>query len=901
MPKKVLLAVFALLLVAVAAFLASAGGDTPAPPRGPDAVPAAAAGGDATPVHGQDPTTQEASGADGAGGERAIAAVFDEGPQRPPTPNAQAVTVQVVDKATGSPLGGALVLWSDETSWPWLVEQQGQMAPVEMQWQGDRVAAAAGWRTRSDAQGFAKVTLREQTTVFARHGDLYGQLHLDGGSVPPVGGHLVELVPDLNLQVRVLDVQGAPAADVPLSVSATDKNGRPVSWTGYAPMARTGADGLATLAHLQSQVGELRGPGMKEKPEWRVRLHLAGLADAGVAFDPEALPKEPIELRLPACGSLRVRAVFAGKPIPGFRNASLSSEPEGREFRRRISLGANAGPDGVARFPWVPLGKVFDISSGAIGGLHTKCPGPVQPGQELEVVLAPGGDAILLSGRLLWSDRSPVAEQEVGVRVRGPQMNSEPDVHTDRDGRFLASLGAPRKDSAIESLVFVSRRPGESPRTAAVAGRAVRSGVEELGDLVLGEGELLVAGRLLAGGEPFTDPASVWIDREELRDGKPRWRRVDGAMGHVAADGSFRVTGTRSPGRFRVAAQSQRVLPVTPVEFAPGASDVVLELERGQGLAASIWLPEGAPVQYVTAVLVPTGRPATGPGASGDDRLRRDLEGGRAGRHSVRWSAVPKGTYTLELRLWGVPTPLVAIPDVVLPAPAAGDERLAAIDLRPFVRVVELTLFDGDGKPLGNSEGVVFPIAQANPAEWLGQGLWSTPARLLLPRGPYDLQVGVAGFRPQPLRGDADKVQVRLVPWPTLAVRLAEVPALPANSRLLVSLQPAEATDGRYRTPWSSGSRSEFFQAPSRNLPFVDGLAAVPIGDGLFTIRLSLNGNRRNHAIAECEPKQVMSTAGEVVLTVAKEAWPRAFEAVKQTDKNSTPLPPGLEGFPRNR
>lgn len=45
----------------------------------------------------------------------------------------------------------------------------------------------------------------------------------------------------------------------------------------------------------------------------------------------------------------------------------------------------------------------------------------------------------------------------------------------------------------------------------------------------------------------------------------------------------------------------------------------------------------------------------------------------------------------------------------------------------------------------------------------------------------------------------------------------------------------------------------------------------------------------------------VVSTAGELVPTVAREAWPRAFEAVKQVGKGNTPLPPGLEEFLRNR
>ncbi len=78
---------------------------------------------------------------------------------------------------------------------------------------------------------------------------------------------------------------------------------------------------------------------------------------------------------------------------------------------------------------------------------------------------------------------------------------------------------------------------------------------------------------------------------------------------HKDGLGGFTIRGPVVPGRHRLVVNSQKVLPVEPIEFVVGATDVVVQVDQGQSLAASVLLPERAPAEYVSAVLVPVVAP----------------------------------------------------------------------------------------------------------------------------------------------------------------------------------------------------------------------------------------------------------------------------------------------------
>ncbi len=914
MLQKALLVAFALVLLGLGIGTLLGGDDGPEL-SGPRPADAAGAATEAALVEGAPATGVRDADADAAAA-RAVAAVLAESTARPLPDDPRWVEVEVVDGATGAPMPGALVRWYDETVWDHYHRERGGLAAGadhELSWDCERLADLAGWRTRSDAHGVARVTLKQWTLVAARHEQHFGKLQLQGGGVTPIGGHVVELGPDATLLVRVVDDRGSPCADVPVTVSIHDQDRNQVGSQGWAPLAHSRApDGIAAIAHVQDLADDLDGPWSepgRSKFELRVRLCLPGVTEPGVVFDPAAPPAEAIELRLPPYGSVVVRAEHAGKPLPGFRTAWMAAAREqqeppgmpqswfGRHARTRVV--AAVGRDGTARFPFVPLGQQYRFGSDVIGGVDVTQPGPLTAGQQVEVVLSPRDDAMLLAGTLLGPDRRPIADDAVHVRCSGPQVRSNAQVHTGGDGRFVVNLGSPRKDNRVDRLAFEQHGKDASPRCVEVAGRTLRAGLEELGELVLAEGTTIVAGRIVAGGEPFREPLSLRIERHEPSPGgRPaRWRRLDGTLEHHDGDGGFGIRGTAPPARYRLVVQSDRVLPIAPIEFVPGTTDLVVAVDRGQGLAASVLLAARAPAEFVTAALVPTSAPRALAEQPRTGRLEQQLERSNRERHHVAWPAIPAGSYTLELRLWAVAEPLLVIPDVVLPPPPGGDPRLVDLDLRPVVRVVTLALCEADGRTAVDGQAVVFPTVQASASEWLGYHAWSQPARLLLPAGPFDVLVAVEGFRPQPLRGDHHSVTVRLDRWPTLVVRVPDMPALPATARVQVMLQPVQPRALKYRTPWSAGDASEYLAPPRRAVPVTDGTATVAIGDALHTVLLTVAANRRSHTIEGHEPQQVLPTVGEVVVTVPAAQWQRAIEAVSQPPP-AAPARPQFEGHP---
>jgi hypothetical protein len=249
---------------------------------------------------------------------------------------------------------------------------------------------------------------------------------------------------------------------------------------------------------------------------------------------------------------------------------------------------------------------------------------------------------------------------------------------------------------------------------------------------------------------------------------------------------------------------------------------------------------------------------------------------------------VPNGSYTLELTLPTRKEPILAIADVVVPPPEGGDPRLVDIDLRGALRKATLHVFDAEGKPAEHDMGVVFAFGLPEQSEWQGQIFHDNKVELLLPSGPADLLVTMRGYRPQRVACLGERVDVRLDPWPTVEL-IASTPAVPPGMQLQARLTPAadgNSNAGKYRAQWNSGGRSDLMQPQSWWQEFENGRVKLPIGDGPFRLQLLLSGNNHNQQLADVQPAQVLSTAGQVVVQVSDAAWKKAIaEIEKRKDK----------------
>ena len=885
MNQKLVLLTLCVLLIgaAVASFLWQHDTIDPLQPGEPTdthAVVAAAA------VTASNTNVIEATADHAADTVRAAAAVATT--NQPPFPDdARWLAITVIDKATGARVPGALVHWFGQSAWEQnpdttRTDHENSILATDPELMGERY----GWHTTTDSKGTANVAIKDWATVVARHETLYGTLQLQQNTIAPPEGHRLCLVPDREVFVQVLDDRSAPAPDVMIALGNHATSGELQQLWNWGPIAVTRApDGLASIRHLQ--VIEVAAQKRHYPAQWRVRTFVPGHQDPGIALSLEQPPSEPIVLRLPACGRVRVRAEFGGQPMPGLTSVWLN------DARRREVGGQTFGnqrlvdTDGWARFARVPLGQAYTATTSDVGDLRTEFTGPMAADQEVTVILAPTKDEILLRGRIVDSNRVPVCAR-LEVQARGPQFRAYKSLKTDAEGAFLIALGRAGKDNRTDQLWFAASRRGSAPLRVDVPPRELRAGVEDLGELVLGSGTLLAAGRFLCGDQPFTKNVQIWIERLEPATGdRPeRWRRQPGTMPHQTDD-TFEVRGTVPPGSCRLSCQSDRALPVEPIPFQLGATDLVVQVRAGQELAASALLPSEVPNDHVTAVLVPE-KPVA-PNATGPDRNPQRntaqpwaLETGE--RYNLQWQAVAAGSYTLELRLWAVPTPLVRITDVQVPGPEGGDPRLVDIDLRPFVRVLTVKLQDVTGKPLRDADGVIFPAGQKADVEWTGYQIDDATTRMLVRPGPLELLVAAERHRPQPVRADGDLVEVRLDPWPTIELMFPDLPPLPPKVTLVAWLQATEKSELAWRSPDRAGKRRDLLGVRDR-IEVNGGKATVPIGDGPHALRLSLQGNRRSIEVGGVQPTQFLSNDGAVSVTVPAEQWQKAIELVKQPAK----------------
>lgn len=896
MNQKALLVLPLVVLIAAAVWLLGQGHEEPS--IVPDAATAAGntSVAEAVAAAGTTGTVDASHAAPEAATVRAAAAAVQTA-LLPIPDNAKWIEIRILDQATGSPLPGARVVWSDDSIRNRLQTEPTLVGDDEQELWRDTEALALrfGWQTTSNELGIARVTQTDATTVAARHESLYGEGNFSSNLVPPRDGFRLALVPDHTLQVQVLDAAGAPAFGIPIALAVHDADGKFQSLWDWSALARSRPPlGIARVPHMQRT---LRYAAEQKVAQWRVRTHLPGFDDAGVIVELTPPPTDPVPLRLPPCGRVLARLEVPGQTIDPLPTLSLyESFPKGksRNFQGgRAGLTAKPDADGWARFLHVPLGASFSANGSVFGGSLSKIfPGPMQVDGEVRVVLSPSDEQILLVGRLLDANRVPLAEQKFRLVLSGSEQGGNNELRTDTAGRFLSIIGRRSNNNKVDSISAEVRRPDEPPLFARAPGRELRSGTEDLGDLVLQQDALLVAGQFRIDGKPAKLERSPMprLERFTTNERDPSatatWRRQQGTSSFQDATGRFEYRGTLPAGRYRLTLQGWGHLPHDPVEFTIGQQDLVIDLQKGAELAATMLAPK-ATGERLLAWLVPEVTPDPPLSENMRGRLHTEAWEREDGRAQAQWASLPPGSYRLEVRLLAIAAPLHTVDAVVVPGPPGGDARLVDIDLMDRVRVQTIRVFDPNGKPIRGGEGGFFPLGQDPTKELLGSTFQGSETRLTLPKSPIDLLVAVAGFQPREVRCDGAPLDVRLDAWPTVTLTFPDLPPLPEGSSLSASLKPQNPAKRRYRANWNSGELHELIGAPSTSANVVGGKVALPIGEGLHEVQLRARWQDTSNPIVMA-PIQVLSTAGTVAVSVPPEALTKAIEASRANAEKKT-------------
>ena len=204
----------------------------------------------------------------------------------------------------------------------------------------------------------------------------------------------------------------------------------------------------------------------------------------------------------------------------------------------------------------------------------------------------------------------------------------------------------PSKDGRPQLLELLTVR--WEPKDDAIQQQDVGSvtlplGLTELGEVTLEKTVPVLSGRIEADcGSDMKASCSIQryvVYSDPKRE--PRWRSVDGVKVKVADDLTFQAYGKLPPDRYRITLYGEAFAPFDPVEFAPGATDLVLRPRCGHKLTARTILPEGMKGNALQVVLKSTGAKQR----SNWGQLRENLES--VAEHD--WKGLAPGLYRIEI------------------------------------------------------------------------------------------------------------------------------------------------------------------------------------------------------------------------------------------------------------
>jgi hypothetical protein len=529
----------------------------------------------------------------------------------------------------------------------------------------------------------------------------------------PWSGGTIELVlPALAepwiapLCVLVLDADGAPVAKAEVELVARDREDSASSQA--LDRGLTSSDGRAQLSRASwlEQIESARMNRVPFDPVLRCPGPFTVLPEVALGA---SVGLEPVVLRLPPTGIVEARLRRAdGTEIESGASVSLTWEDTSQTElgQRRAELRA-----GVARFPEIGLGVetflVATLDDEAALAPRIRCPAPMRAGQVVTVELAFGNEHPRLCGRMVDENGTPAARLFFSAAGRRQR--------TDADGRFAIAWFS-ETNRGKEMVRFdervdpeVGSFPGWVPRFGEARFPPSRGRRFELGDVVLHEVPVVLAGRVVdVDGRPVGE-AAISIERSTPKEGdrseKPagapsvRWDSLvlpEGSRTLTGEDGRFEIRSLETSIGLRVYATKGSELRSKQLEVAPGTLDVELalreeerkEIPRGR-VVGGVRIEENVPWRWIEVSLVQE----FGNGSSSAESVSPI-----AGRFAFEY--VDPGNYRLEVNTASVSAPLVSIEDVVVVAGETNrDRRLERIDLTGRTRMWRLLVQD-KGAPL---------------------------------------------------------------------------------------------------------------------------------------------------------------------------------------------------------
>jgi hypothetical protein len=702
-----------------------------------------------------------------ADGELAAADDVERSDQQPgivvadgdPAADGATIRVRTVSADDGEPIPGALVRVLDvPVSERGAAENARSLAPGLH----GLLAEATGWRTGAD--GAVQVPRPSGLLVVDASGDgRYAQRLIDVDR--PVAEVTLELALDRAVRARVVDSQGLPVADIPVVLQT-----RTSRWSRNEMLLRTDAKGRVRFAHAQAAMSRAANG-----EDW-LAVALPGMPDVSLQLDAasEDLEDEKL-LRLPDTGRVTVRVLdHDGRPFPRPATVVLRTtqpDDDGARFRYepRVGQGQTETVDGVAVFSHVGVG-VRLLAAARLDAsdrwYSVAAEGPAAPGDAVEMVLTRDSLQPEVRFRVLRPDGTPLADAQIAVTERGRTDRSSSERSrrrtTDADGWMLYAPRqgqlAPMVERSLELRWFASRDQ------AAWTGRQGLSfdlppGTSDLGGVTLQPPSLVAAGSVTGPrGEPVVNAlVRVYVQREDSRPGRMRWRLHPGGETRSDDQGRFSIAGELPDSPLQLRASHPAYLPGATPGTAGGPNHQIV-LTAGLRLAGRLLAEDPAMYGHLAVSFLPDGADATGNRNWFRGGQRKDVEDD--GRFDFGAMSEQRGMLQVLDRRSGMV--LLEVPDVSpWPADGPADGRFDPLDLRGRMEQVVARFVDMERVPVRD---VRYSIMLPGEEESWWSRTRDGSAELFAPIGGLDLLVRTDGYREILLRGVRGEREIVLEP-----------------------------------------------------------------------------------------------------------------------------------------
>ncbi|MGK0156604.1 MAG: hypothetical protein ACI9SE_003573 [Neolewinella sp.] len=794
--------------------------------------------------------------------------------------DAKFVDVRIVMRETGEPVANAEIWWLNQLQHK-LVRKFAPAKRPDHQ-DPDILAKTYGWRTRSDANGMIQIAPgKSQAEVLAEKDGLYGRATFTNDP-PPRDGHTLEIELDLTLLVRVVTDGGKPARGVAIATTRHDpaqKNPSQRYW--FERSIETDKHGIAAFPHMQ--LAQRTGARTKEVPvlQWLVHMRALGHDFKPVAVDAQMPPSEPVELRLPASGHLRVRIMSGQRGLP-MTQVMLWPRPKKANkvpdyWQRHIAIRNVTDEKGWAEYRHVGLNKGFYIGSYEWEG---EVDGPVQPDTTATATVNVDEHAIVLTGKLLTQDGESLASETCQITFHNDDgVIDQSMVHSAEDGAFLHIMAPgqknmPRDRVRIEFQWDPEEAEGEATE---LAPRILHVGHTELGNVQLQAAILIVAGKIVTNGDVTTQcRMQIQEMQPPSKDDTPRWNWVYGANVIVDKELNFAAYGTLEPGRYRLQVFNPEFAPAEPVEFSVGARNVRIERHRGNQVTVHCLLPEALDGTRLKLRLQ-----ATEPNSSVRGPRHHSAAPGTA---DYSWKGLAAGTYALEIRPegWGQTAPLRRIEGIQIPIDGNILGALPDINLRDSIASLEIEIAFANGS---KDSAFVFLMPQQSDT-W--HGIMVSSGKVTLPVAPDATEVLVAAWQHQPVtvRAEAGRVMATLTHRPETDVMVVGLESIETDYKLTLLAHPnvKSPKDSRmFESRWGRNNLSLLLHGSNTSAPLKSGKGTLTLGDGPHRLELHVRHNktRRSATLKGLNPNGI-SAGGNYQTQVDAAELAAAIEEVSK-------------------